>query len=464
MSYDPHTLDRRRFLKSTAAGLGAAAVAGSLTRADESPVADLPPDVDPEKLIWRSKSPAMAYRRMGRTNFMVSRIVAGRGGTDPLWRRMLERGMNYFDTGRHYGEHEVELEPFMARFRDRLWVTSKASGVAGWDRVDNEVEQAFRDAMNGFIGERSGDLLRLHNRALEKQRVTGEKPDLRPAGKRMAELYARKLDESLQRMGIDDMDSYFMHGVELPWMFDCVEIWEAYEKAHKAGKVKHFGYSVHEHQKPVLAASAEADQRGPWKIDLIMVGVNPESFDDLRPELDALKRRDVGLIAMKTSGIRNRPVDGREQKFENLVGGRAFNEWERAKLWMLHLTEDVIDACIAAMQNNEEMEKDLELPMVRLEAAARRELRALVKYEMAGACHLCGHCETNCPEQIAVADVMRYNAYLRQYNDRALAAEEFARLGYDPSQRCSNCGQCHDACTDNVPITRILHQLSRELA
>src|SRR5690606_33954364 len=107
------------------------------------------------------------------------------------------------------------------------------------------------------------------------------------------------------------------------------------------------------------AAAVVANDKGPWKIDLIMPGVNPGSFDDLRPELEALKKQDVGIIAMKTKGIANRPVDGREQKFKNLVGGREYNEWERAKLWMLHLTEGLIDGCIAAMKSNEEMEKDL---------------------------------------------------------------------------------------------------------
>ena len=40
--------------------------------------------------------------------------------------------MNYFDTGRHYGNHEVELKKLLHDDRDKLWITSKASGIAGW--------------------------------------------------------------------------------------------------------------------------------------------------------------------------------------------------------------------------------------------------------------------------------------------------------------------------------------------
>jgi predicted aldo/keto reductase-like oxidoreductase len=473
MSHDSGQLDRRGFMKSTAAGIGAVALGPSMLNGEEAArPAGIVREVDEKDLIWRSRDPRMDYRRLGRTNFMVSRIVAGNAGDEALWRRMLDRGMNYYDTGRHYGNHEVNLSGFLGRYRDRLWVTSKASGVAGWDKVDEDVARLYRQAIEAFLGESGGDLLVLHNRAIEKQKATGEKPDLRPAGKRIAELYAQKLDESLGRMEIDHVDAYFMHGVELPWIFDCVEIWEAYEKAHTAGKVRHFGVSTHKHIKPVLAACVAANAKGPWRIDVIMPGVNPEtfgqnndkSFDHLRPELEALKEQDVGIIAMKTKGIQNRPVDAREKKFETLMGGKTFNEWERAKLWMLHLTEGLIDACIAAMANVQEMEADLALPMVQLSAAAERELRALVKLEMAASCHLCGECETNCPEHIAVTDMIRYHAYLHQYNDQTITKEAYRLAGYDPAKVCNNCGKCMDACDSGVDITRYLHQITSALS
>ena len=470
MPQESGRMDRRGFLKGAAAGLGAVAAAQSVGAAGEKPASG-PAEEDKDKdkskeLIWRSKVPTMEYRRLGRTNYMVSGIVAGIGGEPALWRRMLANGMNYFDTAWGYanGNHERELGPFFKANRDKLWITSKATGVAGFDKVDEGVAKLYRKAMKDFIGADQGNLLELHHKAVEKQKATGEKPDLRPAGKRIADLYSSRIDESLGKMGVDHVDAYFMHGVEIPWMFDCLEVWEAYEKAHQAGKAKHFGISIHGSQKDVLAAAIEANKRGPWKIDVVMPRVNPESFDSVKPELAALKQQDVGIIAMKTKGIANRPVDGREKKFESLAHGKSYNEWERAKLWMLHLTEGLIDACIAAMSSNEEMTKDLALPSVKLSAAARRELRAIVKYEMAGVCHLCGVCDTSCPENIAVSDMIRYHAYIHQYNDKELARQLYALAGYDPARVCTNCGLCMDACPGGVPITQYLQALPRDLA
>ncbi len=463
MMLPPGPLDRRRFLRTTAAGLGAAAaLACDAPASAQAPPAATRPDES--RLIWRSRAPEMEYRRLGRTNYMVSRIVAGRGGNPAMWRRMLERGMNYIDSARGYGDDEVQQKEFVGRNRDRLWITSKATGIAGYDRIDETVQRLYREAMKAFLGDDSGDLLELHKKAVARQKETGQKPDLRPVGKHMAAMYVRMLEESLGRLGLDCVDSYFMHGVEIPWMFDCLEVWEAYEKAHKAGKIRHFGFSCHRHHQEVLAAAAEADARGPWKIDLIMPGVNPETFDGLRETLSVLKKQDIGIIAMKTSGIRNRPLDGREKKFADLMGGREYNEWERAKLWMLHLSDGLIDACIAGMKSNEEMEKDLALPSVRLTAEARRELRAVVKLEMAGACHLCGDCDSACPEHIAVADMIRYHAYVHQYDEKQLARELYALAGYDPHKVCSHCGRCEEVCASKVPITELLGQLSRDMA
>jgi len=473
--HDPARIDRRDFLKGTAAGIGSAAVAASsLKAADETQTQASPPEpkVDPKDLIWRSKAPTMDYRRLGRTNYMVSRVVAGNAGDDMLWRRMMAAGMNYFDTASNYGNgnHEIQLSGIFGKHRDKLWITSKASDIAGYTKIDEEVRKLYAKSISDFLGDEKGidptsELLDVYRRAIEKEKKTGEKPDLRPIGRRIAKMYLDELDRSFGKMKVESVDCYMMHGIEIPWIFDCLELWEAYERVHKAGKVKHFGYSVHRHQKDVLAATVEANKRGPWKIDLIMPGINPGSFDNLKPELEALKKQDVGIIAMKTKGINARPKEtAREDKFKALMGGKEYNDDQRAKLWMLHLTDNLIDAVIARMGDTAEMEQMLPLAQVKLSAEAERELRALVKLQMATACHLCGACDLNCPEQIAVTNMIRYYAYLNDYKDRELAERLYRGLGYNPAAVCTNCGACEQVCPSHLPISDLLHEITAKLA
>ncbi len=481
-------IDRREFLKTSAVGVVAAgAVARTAQAGGQSPESP----AGSKDLIHRNENPEFSYRRLGRTNFNCGRIVAGWIKEMPLLRRMIAGGVNYLDTARGYGEYEVEMAPLLKSVRDKVWITSKATDIAGHARIDPEVEKLYREAMAAFLGkgkitisvtdkkakneitrevepgsaEREA-FLGVHKECLKKAKATGEQPDWRPLGKRISELYARKLDESLARMKIDCVDCYMVHGIEIPWIFQCLELWETYEKAHKAGKAKHFGFSTHTNQKEVLAAGVEANAKGPWKIDLIMPGVNPgtESFHHYRPELEAFKKQDVGIVAMKTSGTVRRAVGEREEKLAEMFEGRKVNEWERAKAYMLHATDGLIDACIAKVDNADQLGRTLELPKIRLSAAARLELEALVRLEMAGSCSLCGDCTTACPEDIAVADLLRYHAYTYEYDEKEMAAELYRKLGYDPGRRCTKCGICADACPSSIDLMRAVHEVVAELA
>jgi predicted aldo/keto reductase-like oxidoreductase len=196
-----------------------------------------------------------------------------------------------------------------------------------------------------------------------------------------------------------------------------------------------------------------------------MPAVNPVSLDDFKPELAALKAQDVGIVAMKTTGVKDKPIEGpRRERVEKLGDISKYNEWECKKLYMLNCTDGLIDAVIAAINDVKEMDRTLGLVAVKLSAETARELRALVRLQMAGACHLCGNCQTVCPEHIAVTDMIRYHAYVHQYNEKDLARDLYARAGYDPGKLCTNCGRCADVCPSDVPITRILGELAASVA
>ncbi|MGB9625459.1 MAG: aldo/keto reductase [Phycisphaerae bacterium] len=470
-------MDRREFLKTTAAGLAAGGTLGafgSLVQAAE----------EPGRIIHRNENPEFVYRRLGRTNFNCGRIVAGWIKEPSLLRRMIAGGVNYLDTARGYGEYEVELAPLLKSIRDKVFVTSKSTGIAGHHTVDPEVQRLYREAMTRFLGDKvsitvDGErqeiapssaprekFLALHRECMRKMKATGEKPDWRPLGRRIADMYARMLDESLARMKIDNVDCYMMHGIEIAWIFQCTELWDAYEKAHKAGKARHFGFSTHANQKDVLAAAVEANAAGPWKIDLIMPGVNPgeKSFHSYRPELEAFRRQDVGIIAMKSSGTIRRAATKAEEKLDEAARASGLNAYERAKLYMLEATDGLIDAVIATVDKAEQLDKVMSLPKIRLAAAQRRELEATVQADMAGACRLCGRCTAACPQGIAVADVLRCHAYVHQYNDLAMAASVYGSLGYDPGDRCMKCGRCRKACPSSIDLPRTIGEVARAMA
>ncbi len=446
MSLYPNHMDRREFLKATA--VGAATMAGVVTGASEAQETRPSGEsrIDESKLIWRNKQPTMAYRRLGRTNYMCSRIVAGNPGDLRLRMQMIERGLNYFDSASCYGDgkSEAEMAEVLKRAADKVWITSKASDIAGHRRIDAELDKLFK-------------------KAVEQQRERkADKPDLRPAGRLVARLYSQKLDESLRRLGMDTVDCYMMHGIEIPWLFDLQEVWRAYEAAHKAGKVRHFGFSTHSNVKQVLWRALEADTEGPWKIDLIMPAVSPPGYEDVREVIAKLKDRDVGIIAMKTSGQIKGPDDVATKQMLDRMDELKFNKHQRGYAYMLHAPG--IDAVVSAIGDQRMMEQNFLAATRKLTTAQLGALRSRVALETRSTCRHCDRCTTACPRGVAVADVLRFHSYYRHYGDRALARQLYRCLRDDPRRLCQQCGTCRSVCPAGIALDRIVAEAAAILA
>src|SRR5262245_55744258 len=115
----PHEMNRREFIRTAAA---TAAVA-STARAEPA-----------DGLIHRNERGDMPYRKLGRTNFMCSRLVFGGGAAliggkaVRLLNAAFDAGVNFYDLGSnaYYKGSERAFAPFLAEHRGNIWVTSKA--------------------------------------------------------------------------------------------------------------------------------------------------------------------------------------------------------------------------------------------------------------------------------------------------------------------------------------------------
>ena len=91
----PNEMNRRAFIKTTAAATATAAVASS-AGAQDAPA---------DGLIHRNERSGMPYRMLGRTNFMCSRLVFGGGAAliggkaVRLLNAAFDAGVNFYDLG-----------------------------------------------------------------------------------------------------------------------------------------------------------------------------------------------------------------------------------------------------------------------------------------------------------------------------------------------------------------------------
>ncbi|MEZ5365319.1 MAG: aldo/keto reductase [Bryobacterales bacterium] len=117
--------NRREFL--TLAG-SAALAAGLARKADAagSPAGE-----------WRNKRPDLSYRRLGRTNMMISEIICGGNTISPTnYQHVVaafDMGLNFFDTAAAYGNDKSDrLRKALKEVgRQNVFLTSKASPWVG---------------------------------------------------------------------------------------------------------------------------------------------------------------------------------------------------------------------------------------------------------------------------------------------------------------------------------------------
>lgn len=314
----PH-MDRRDFLKVSAA---TAALAGTVSTTSFA---------DGDELDHRNERPdRMAYRQLGRTQFMSSRLVFGGGSALAggkavrLLEHAYEAGINLYDLGSdvYYKGSEGFFADFRKAHRDDIFVVSKAPIRAG------------------------------------RPPKFGEEPTVEYA-KEAAKKWAALLDQSLADMKTDFIDAYYIMMVAHPGIVKCEEIYQAFLDAKEAGKVRYFGISTHQKAKECLEAAVETG----W-YDLAMVGVSPAgwyngiarnierdtpSLKELRPIFDRAREAGIGLVGMKAvqhiAATPRGPKDTTvfDSFYDEKVMASPLNPFQRAMGYVLENGMDVVN-------------------------------------------------------------------------------------------------------------------------
>jgi aryl-alcohol dehydrogenase-like predicted oxidoreductase len=333
---DYHSIDRRRFIKLMAT----AAVSGTtLLTAVCSATKTL---AKTHKTLILNERPSMTYRKLGRTNFMSSRLVFGCGAAliggrgVRLLDRAFEAGINHYDVGSDiaYKGSEASLAPFLKKHRDKVWVGSKVPAL-------------LRAAPNESIN------------------VT--------QAKAAADFWATLMDESLKNLQTEHMDAYYLMGVDNPSLVRSEEVYNAFLKAKADGKVSYFGLSSHQNTQKVLEAAIETG----W-YDLAMIGITPAGWYDwstkdlakdtpillqLQGLLKRAREAGIGLIGMKTVrylapfwSLGKGDHAAFDKLYEKKFMNSQLNSFQRAYAYVLEHGLDVVNA---DMQNFTHLEENI---------------------------------------------------------------------------------------------------------
>jgi aryl-alcohol dehydrogenase-like predicted oxidoreductase len=378
---------RRSFLAS---GLALPVVA-SATRSEQAPTPAKPQS--PAKAL--SSGPELRYKILGKTGLKVTAVGFGCMVTSDgsVVERAADLGITYFDTARNYqsGNNERMVGAALKKKRKDLVLSTKTEG--------HTKEEALA-----------------------------------------------QLDTSLQTLGTDFVDIWYLHAKTKPE--DVTDgLIEAQQIAKKAGKIRFAGVSTHSGQKELIPFLTTNPN-----VDVILTQYNFSMEPFMNDVIDAAAKAGKGVVAMKImAGGFRRPQPGNvvQEKLKRDGAMLAALKWV-VKNPNVHTT-------VPSMTDMDQLDENMRAFGQPFAAADEKILALQLDHIRPMYCRMCGECEGQCRQGLPVADVLRFLTYADGYGQFALGRERFLQLdAAHTAVRCNECPGCTVECPYGVHVAQRL--------
>ena len=332
----------------------------------------------------------MEYRILGKTGLRVSRIGFGgipiqridAEGTRALMQALVEKGVNYIDTARGYTVSEEYLGYGLEGIRDKFVLATKSMS-RDKESMARDIEISLANLRTDYI-----DLYQLHNPKLE------------------------------------ELDVIFSENGAI----------QALRQAKAEGKIGHIGVTAH--SAAVFEKALEYDE-----IETVMF---PYNIVESQGEklIARCREKNVGFICMKP-----------------LAGG-AIEDGRLALRYIL--ANDNVTVAIPGMAEVKELEQNLAAaedtsPLTEEEKAAFEKVRAELGQNFCRRCNYCAPCAAG----INIPSVFLFQGYLRRYGLAGWARERYATLPVKASA-CVQCGACETRCPYQLPIRQMMAEAAKD--
>ena len=326
----------------------------------------------------------MEYRVLGKTGLKISTLGFGgipiqridAAGTKVLMKQLAEAGVNYIDTARGYTVSESYLGEALEGIRDKFVLATKSMARTA-EAMAADIEISLKNLRTDYI-----DLYQVHN------------------------------------PNVQQLDQVCAPGGALEALF----------AAREAGKIGHIGITAHSTE--VFEKALELD----W-VETIMF-----PYNIVESQGEALIRKcaekNIGFIVMKP-----------------LAGGAI----EDATLALRYICANPdISVVIPGMADPKELEQNLAAisDTAPLSPVELEKIEGIRKELGTNFCRRCNYCAP-CTAGISIPNVFLFDGYFSRYG---LADWAKSRYGAMPKKAsdCIGCGICETRCPYNLPIRQMM--------
>ena len=326
----------------------------------------------------------MEYRILGKTGLKISRMGFGgipiqridAQGTKALMQQLAEAGVNYIDTARGYTVSEQFLGEALEGIRDKFVLATKSMS-------------------------------------------------------RTKEAMAADIETSLGNLRTDHIELYQVHNPNMEQLEQVMAeggALEALLEAKAAGKIGHIGLTAH---------SLEVFEKA-LTLDWVETIMFPYNIVETQGEelIARCREKNVGFIAMKP-----------------MAGGAI----EDATLAMRFICNNpAVSVVIPGMYCEREVEENVGAASRPSELSEKEmEKIAEIRVELGtNFCRRCNYCAP-CTAGISIPSVFLFGGYLERYGLENWARERYATLAVKAGA-CVGCGACETRCPYELPIRDML--------
>jgi len=349
-----------------------------------------------------------SYRRLGRTNAMVSDISLGSSRINDVSvaQGALDAGITYFDTAPDYADTASErvLGEAMKGRRDQVFLATKFCVADGHLPNDTPVPKIV-EAVEG----------------------------------------------SLTRLQTDHVDLIHIHSCDRVERLMAPNIHEAFDRLKQQGKVRFLGVSTHTPNLEEVANAAIDSGR----FDVMMLAYHFGMWPSFGHILEKAKAHDVGVVAMKTlKGAKHANL----AHFRDEAGAYS----HAAFRWVL--SNPAVACLVVSISTHQQVDEYVHasgtIPKV-------SDIAMLQRYDQLIAGDYCqphcGVCLDSCPYELPINDILRYRMYFKDYGWEKEGMRLYAKLEPNASACVGCAAPCANRCPLGVPIQEKLADAHRLL-